>query len=106
MGVRAGLTNLWRSRLGPRESVLQAHVPTPCRISVNFLIPVTKKTVQKTLYLLLKKFLYEKRKKRSFVPVSSINGNKIPEANTVPLSMAGLLSGVSMHRMKKNLLKE
>ena len=65
-----------------------------------------KKTVQKTLYLLLKRFLYGKRKKRSFVPVSSINGNKIPEANTVPLSMAGLLSGVSMHRMKKNLLKE
>ena len=105
--MRAGLTNLWLSRLGNGESVLQAHVPKPRPVSVNFLIPVTKKkTVQKTLYLLLKNFLYEKRKMRSFVPVSFINGCKIPEANTVPLSMAGLLSGVSMHRMKKNLLKE
>ena len=43
---------------------------------------------------------------RSFVPVSFLNINKIPEANTVPLCMVGLFSGVSMHRMKKNLLKE
>ena len=38
---------------------------------------------------------------RSFVPVSFLNSNKISEANTVPLSMVGLLSGVSIKVFQK-----
>ena len=68
MGVRAGLTNLWRSRLGPRESVLQAHVPTPCRISVNFLIPVTKKNCTKNPVPATEKVPLWKKEEEKFRP--------------------------------------